>query len=66
QFWWYLGHLLWRYPHVVSSYLSVCAQAEHFLEYRQMVRAQIETQLAAVLAQEGALPVPVTAPSLSP
>ncbi|MGC9503808.1 B12-binding domain-containing radical SAM protein [Baaleninema sp.] len=36
----------------ISSYLSVCAQAEHFLEYRQIVKDQIEAQLAAYLAQK--------------
>ncbi|WAS05034.1 DUF4070 domain-containing protein [Gloeomargaritales cyanobacterium VI4D9] len=62
QFWLYLGHILWRYPQVVSSYLSVCAQAEHFLEYRQIVRHHIETQLEEVLEQNKnkTLPVPVT------
>lgn len=59
QFWVYLGTLLWRYPQVVSSYLSVCAQAEHFLEYRQIVRGNIELQLAEVLSQEVIPPVPV-------
>jgi radical SAM superfamily enzyme YgiQ (UPF0313 family) len=61
QFWLYLGHILWRYPQVVSSYLSVCAQAEHFLEYRQIVRHHIEMQLEEVLEQNKnkTLPVPV-------
>jgi hypothetical protein len=39
-----------RYPNVVTSYLSVCAQGEHFLEYRSIVREQIEAQLADYLA----------------
>jgi hypothetical protein len=30
----------------VPSYLTVCAQIEHFLEYRQIVKEQIEEQLA--------------------
>src|ERR671932_1066384 len=36
----------------LSSYLSTCAQIEHFLEYREIVKEQIEAQLAEFLAQE--------------
>jgi hypothetical protein len=39
----------------LSSYLSTCAQIEHFLEYRQIVKEQIEAQLAEFLAQEAQL-----------
>jgi hypothetical protein len=39
----------------VSSYLGVCAQIEHFLEYRQIVKEQIEAQLAEFLAQDAKL-----------
>ncbi|MFM7427728.1 MAG: DUF4070 domain-containing protein, partial [Elainella sp.] len=39
-------------PGGVSSYLSVCAQIEHFLEYRQIVKDQIEAQVAEFLAAE--------------
>ena len=45
-----------RYPNVVISYLSVCSQAEHFLEYRLIVREQIESQLAAYLANPPEMP----------
>jgi radical SAM superfamily enzyme YgiQ (UPF0313 family) len=38
----------------LSSYLAVCAQIEHFLEYRQIVKDQIETQLAEFLKTEAA------------
>jgi hypothetical protein len=41
--------MLWRYPAVAANYVSVCAQAEHFLDFRQIVRANIEAQLAAYL-----------------
>jgi hypothetical protein len=34
---------------VAANYVSVCAQAEHFLDFRQIVRANIEAQLAAYL-----------------
>jgi len=36
----------------VISYLTVCAQIEHFLEYRKLVRKQIDRQLAAHIAEE--------------
>ena len=36
----------------ISSYLSTCAQIEHFLEYREIVKAEIESQLAEFLAEE--------------
>jgi radical SAM superfamily enzyme YgiQ (UPF0313 family) len=39
----------------LSSYLSVCAQIEHFLEYRQIVRDEIEAQVAEFLAGEAQL-----------
>jgi hypothetical protein len=39
-------------PGGLSSYLSTCAQIEHFLEYRQIVKEQIEAQLAEYLAQQ--------------
>jgi hypothetical protein len=39
-------------PGGVSSYLSTCAQIEHFLDYRQIVKDQIEVQLAEFLAVE--------------
>ncbi len=50
QFWLNLFSLAWRYPKVVVSYLSVCAQAEHFIDYRQRVRGEITAQLAAYMA----------------
>jgi hypothetical protein len=34
-------------PGVAEQYLAVCAHNEHFLEYRDIVREQIEDQLAA-------------------
>ena len=35
----------------MEHYLSSCAHNEHFLEYRQIVREQIESQLEEYLAQ---------------
>jgi radical SAM superfamily enzyme YgiQ (UPF0313 family) len=52
QFWRNLWSM-WRVnPGGVSSYLGVCAQIEHFLEYRGIVRQQIEVQVAEFLASE--------------
>jgi radical SAM superfamily enzyme YgiQ (UPF0313 family) len=50
QFWRNLYNMLRFNPGGVSSYLSVCAQIEHFLEYRQLVRTEITAQLAEFLA----------------
>jgi radical SAM superfamily enzyme YgiQ (UPF0313 family) len=55
RFWVNLGIMLWRYPAVAASYVSVCAQAEHFIDFRQVVRQNIEAQLAAYKATR---PVP--------
>jgi hypothetical protein len=44
----------------VSSYLAVCAQIEHFLEYRQIVRTEIEAQVAEFLVAEAKERVGVT------
>ncbi len=52
KFWIYLFEM-YRYNRGgIASYLSVCAQIEHFLEYRQIVKDQIEAQLAEFLKQE--------------
>jgi len=52
---WLFWHHLWdiwrRNPGVLEQYVTVCAHNEHFLEYRDIVRQQIEAQLAAY-AQE--------------
>jgi hypothetical protein len=36
----------------IPSYIGTCAQAEHFLDYRERVRDQIEAQLQRYLADE--------------
>ncbi len=52
QFWRNLWNM-WRHnPGGISSYLSVCAQIEHFLEYRQIVKREIEEQVAQFLSGE--------------
>ncbi len=55
QFWRNLFNMYRYNPGGLSSYLSTCAQIEHFLEYREIVREQIEAQLAEFLAEEAKL-----------
>ncbi len=60
KFWHHLFGILKHNPAVFEHYLSTCAHNEHFLEYRQIVREQIESQLAEYLAQGAEKPyVPV-------
>lgn len=55
QFWRNLWNMYRYNPGGISSYLSVCAQIEHFAEYREIVRREIEAQLAEFLAEENRL-----------
>ncbi|MBF2015894.1 MAG: DUF4070 domain-containing protein [Rivularia sp. T60_A2020_040] len=60
KFWHHLFSILKHNPAVLEHYLSSCAHNEHFLEYRQIVREQIESQLQEYLAQGAEKPyVPV-------
>jgi radical SAM superfamily enzyme YgiQ (UPF0313 family) len=52
QFWRNLWSMYKLNPGGVSSYLVTCAQIEHFLEYRGIVRREIESQLADFIADE--------------
>jgi len=52
KFWHHLLGILWHNPAVWEHYLTVCAHNEHFLEYRQIVRDEIEKQLAEFQRQE--------------
>jgi radical SAM superfamily enzyme YgiQ (UPF0313 family) len=52
QFWRQLFSMIRRNPGVWDQYVTVCAHAEHFIEYRQIVRDQIESQLAEFHAEE--------------
>jgi radical SAM superfamily enzyme YgiQ (UPF0313 family) len=45
QFWRQLFLIVWHNPKIFEFYLVNCAHLEHFLEYRQLVRDRIETQL---------------------
>jgi radical SAM superfamily enzyme YgiQ (UPF0313 family) len=55
QFWRNLFSMYRHNPGGLSSYLAVCAQIEHFLEYRELVKEQIEAQLAEFMAEEAKL-----------
>ena len=46
KFWHHLFSMLRRNPAVADQYLILCAHNEHFMEYREIVRQQIEAQLA--------------------
>lgn len=45
QFWRQFFSILKHNPAVWDHYITVCAHAEHFIEYRQIVRDQIAAQL---------------------
>jgi radical SAM superfamily enzyme YgiQ (UPF0313 family) len=49
QFWRQFFSILWRNPGVFIPYITNCALIEHFIEYRQIVRDEIEAQLAKLL-----------------
>jgi len=46
QFWRQMFSIIRRNPGVFEHYLTSCALLEHFIEYRQIVRDEIEAQLA--------------------
>ena len=52
SFWVYLLQMIRHNPGGVVSYLTVCAQAEHFLEYREIVKENIETQMVEYKEQK--------------
>jgi radical SAM superfamily enzyme YgiQ (UPF0313 family) len=52
KFWHHLFGILLHNPQVWEHYLTVCAHNEHFFVYRQIVRAEIEQQLAEFQRQE--------------
>ena len=55
QFWRQLFSIIRHNPGVFVPYLSNCALIEHFIDYRQVVRDEIEAQLAEFLAGEANL-----------
>ena len=52
QFWQQLFSIMRRNPGVFADYLTSCAHIEHFLEYRQIVQAEVEPELADYLSLE--------------
>ena len=52
KFWHHLFGIFRHNPGVWEHYLTMCAHNEHFLEYRQIVKDQIEAQLAEFQARE--------------
>ena len=55
KFWFYLFSIIKHNPGVWEHYLTLCAHNEHFLEYRQIVKTEIERQLAEYKAQKAQL-----------
>ncbi len=45
-FWHHFFHILFTRTALLDSYVAVCAHNEHFMEYRELVKQQIEAQLA--------------------
>jgi len=52
KFWTNLFSMWYHNRGGLSSYLAVCAQIEHFIEYREIVKTEIEAQVAEFLEQE--------------
>jgi hypothetical protein len=50
QFWRNLIQVLAKKPRQLEIYLTLCAYLEHFIEYRLIVKEQINTQLANYMA----------------
>ncbi|MGB8699380.1 MAG: B12-binding domain-containing radical SAM protein [Thermosynechococcaceae cyanobacterium] len=50
KFWQYSWNILRQKPQLLGKFILTCAYGEHFLEYRQVVRDQIETQLRTYLS----------------
>jgi radical SAM superfamily enzyme YgiQ (UPF0313 family) len=46
KFWHHLVGILWHNPKVWEHYLGILALGEHFLEYRSIVRDQIQAQMS--------------------
>jgi radical SAM superfamily enzyme YgiQ (UPF0313 family) len=61
KFWHHFFSILKHNPTVWEHYLTVCAHNEHFLEYRRIVRDEIEGQLAEFKAREQRPPIVVQA-----
>jgi hypothetical protein len=51
-FWSNLIQVLLKKPRQLESYLTLCAYLEHFVEYRFIVKEQINIQLANYIASK--------------
>ncbi len=67
RFWHHLFSMLAKNPAVVEQYVVLCAHNEHFMEYREIVRQQIESQLVEYyrLLPSTSADVAVSVPSVS-
>ncbi len=61
KFWHHLFSIIKHNPGVWEHYITVCAHNEHFLEYRQIVRDEIEAQVAEYLSEEETLKTQIPA-----
>lgn len=52
KFWHHFISVLTRKPKLLIKFFITCAYLEHFIEYRELVREQIEAQLANFLTEE--------------
>ncbi|AFY71282.1 Radical SAM domain protein [Thalassoporum mexicanum PCC 7367] len=52
KFWHHLFGIIKNNPSVWEQYLTICAHNEHFMVYRQIVRDEIEQQLAEFKSRE--------------
>ncbi|MEB3228890.1 MAG: DUF4070 domain-containing protein [Synechocystis sp.] len=57
-FWHHLFSIWRQQPEHLEGYLTMCAHNEHFLQYRTIVREQIEAQLQEYLAWKAQQPAP--------
>jgi radical SAM superfamily enzyme YgiQ (UPF0313 family) len=57
MFWRYLWGMYQHNRGGLSSYLSTCAQIEHFVEYREIVRREIESQVVEFLREDSTVKV---------
>jgi radical SAM superfamily enzyme YgiQ (UPF0313 family) len=58
KFWHHLLAIARRNPRVWGHYLAVCAHNEHYLEYREIVRDQINAQVIRLESRRGASNTP--------
>jgi hypothetical protein len=54
-FWRYLWWMVRHNRGGIGSYLGLCAYIEHFLPYRELIKAQINAQLAVYQERERVL-----------